>query len=50
MHVMSYVKKCFTCYHEIDANPPECDHLVLVLDAEHVHHDQNDGDQDVDEG
>ena len=34
---------------EIDANPPQSDHSVVVLNAEQVHHHQDDGDQDVDE-
>ena len=34
---------------EIDANPPQSDHPVVVLNAEQVHHHQDDGDQDVDE-
>ena len=44
------VKNVSTSDGEIDANPSQGDNPVVVLDAEHVHDHQDDGNQDVDEG
>ena len=42
-------QKPVTCNSQINANPSESHDPVVLLNAEHVHDDEDDGDQDVDE-